>query len=514
MRVKEHGFYKIAIKGLLPRQEHIRREILAQAHPAKKLPKKKTWLTPVLTGVAAVIVVCAAVPDARAAISQWFRENFSVQNYVAQPAEARPSTPELDALIDQAKPKDAEAVNSIEIVNVTPEWQKWADSLNPAVGDVFYDGKELIVSFDMGGGAAELIMGGVYTTGAESPFPISVRTGDPGYIKLNGTKYAYNVMSGPAESSFRKYQSLFEEDGPAGNRAAQRIREADTVPYTATIDFSRTSADYIADFDGLPEERQALILEEIKRAQQYDPEYTPFAFKTLPESRLSGIQEVEVNISLWATDYSKPAQEDAEGTTWQSEYIGMVKLRFSFDPTAGSQNKQIYEVSRTSEFTGEGTYRWADWESDPGYVTCTNKTIDMKGVTMTAKRIDSYASGAELYVSVTCPDDWDPLDKECFLSSLTPRVLGDGDALPTTGEQYGLKENGEDLGMCIYLKLLPSELDAIDTFEVIPVLSRYSGYDDMPYEEGRPTRIPKDAVHGWQEESTELTDCALQFSLK
>ena len=68
--------------------------------------------------------------------------------------------------------------------------------------------------------------------------------------------------------------------------------------------------------------------------------------------------------------------------------------------------------------------------------------------------------------------------------------------------------------MRIYLNMLPSELQAIDTFEIVPILSRYTGYDDVPYVEGEPTRIKQDEVKGWQEDSTELTDCSLKFSLQ
>jgi hypothetical protein len=68
--------------------------------------------------------------------------------------------------------------------------------------------------------------------------------------------------------------------------------------------------------------------------------------------------------------------------------------------------------------------------------------------------------------------------------------------------------------MCINLKLLPSEVKAIKEFGIELTLSRFSGYDDVPYVEGEPTQIKKEDVKGWQEDSETLDDCALSFSLK
>lgn len=38
----------------------------------------------------------------------------------------------------------------------------------------------------------------------------------------------------------------------------------------------------------------------------------------------------------------------------------------------------------------------------------------------------------------------------------------------------------------------------MDSREIELVLSRFAGYDDVPYAEGEPTRIKQDDVDGWQ----------------
>lgn len=505
----EHIFYKAAIGNMLPDREEIRRKALEQAQPSGRKAKRHSWLIPAVACIVAVAVICAAVPPVRAAISQWFERNFSVGSYMAKPAEARPSTPELDAIIEKTRPEKAELPNSIEIVNMVPEWQDWASKLKPKVGDVFFDGKELIVSFDMGGGAKELLLEGTDV----KQFPVSISMGNPGYIKLNGVKYAGSVSSGPAESVDSEIHSNVTDDGHLPDEVIKRVNEMKSVIFTAAINFTNT-ADSGKGFDRLTQKQKDQFMEEVRKVQAYDPEYTPFDFKVMPAGeKLKGVQQVEANIPLVMHDFSKPTKVK-DGTVYQGKRIGLIKLRFSFNPEAGNKNMKSYTINRTVEFRGKGKFAWADRDSDPEYVTCTNKTIDMTGVKMTAKRMDVYASGAELYVGFTCPDTWDELDKKCFLGNLTPCTKGDGINLQTSGEKHGLEENGEDLGIRIDLKMLPSELEAIDTFEILPILGYYTGYDDVPYVEGKPTRIKKDEVKGWQEDSKELSDCVLKFSLK
>ena len=38
-------------------------------------------------------------------------------------------------------------------------------------------------------------------------------------------------------------------------------------------------------------------------------------------------------------------------------------------------------------------------------------------------------------------------------------------------------------------------------FEKLPISSHCAGYDNVPYEEIKPTRIRQDKVQGWQEDS-------------
>jgi len=510
MMNQEHQFYKEALGSLLPDMENVRRNALRQTHPAHR----HRWLWVAAACFAALAVICISVPPVRAAITQWF-SNHSVQGYLAQPESARPSTPELDTLIEQSEPDETEAKNSIEIASIAPEWQKWADSLNPTVGDLLFDGQSLMLSFDMGGGADELVLGKLL--GLSDPsFPVAISFGAPDYIIMNGEKYGYSARTGLVASG-GNYQRYIDKDGRLSKEGKALAETEDSVSFNVTIDLTRVMENPFTDIDsltqGMTEEDKEDQLETIARLEQYDPDFTTDEYQTPPET-LTGVQQVEVHLPLVATDFSTPSKVEEDGVSYQGVPIGMLKLCFSFDPAAGYANVTSYEIDKSGEFKGEGTYAWADRNSDPDYVTFVNKTADMSGVTVNVKRMDCFASGAELYVSLTCPDDWNELDKKCFLSSLIPSIKGDGETLDISHIKYGLAETGEDDGMCIYLKMLPSEAAAIDSYEITWTLERFSGYDDVPYVEGQPTRIKQDDVKGWQTDSEELTDCTLKFNLK
>ncbi len=516
MMSSEHQLYKEAIEGLLPNRDKIQKKVLGQGPVSRLNTKRRRWLIPVAASLLALILVCATVPSVRAAISQWFSRN-SVAGYLAQPKEERPSTPELDTIIEQTKPEETEIPNSIGIAKIDPEWQEWADRLNPSIGDVLFDGKELMVSFDMGGGAAEFILGHRIGRMGGSSYPISIWMGSPGYIILNGEKYAFSTFVQTLETDYNDLEQYITDDGQISDEGMRMINEDDSVKFCAVIDLSRVDkgANFSMDdmFKDLTEEQKNEYLAHLEKLKEYDPDFSPGEYKESTMS-LSGVQQVELHLPLIATNYSTPSEADDEGVSYQGNPIGMVKLCFYFDPAAGYKNLTSFDINKTIELSGQGTYKWADWESDPDYVTFVNKTVDMAGVMVKAKRIECSASGAALYVSISCPDSWGELEKQCFLGSLLPKsIKGDGVDLITTGEQYGLEEDGEDLGMGINLKLLPSEVKAIKEFEIELTLNRFSGYDDVPYIEGEPTRIKKEDVKGWQEDSQTLDDCILRFSL-
>lgn len=494
--MNEHDFLKrIAAEHL--DGEQARRRIVHK--------KEKTrWLVPVAACVAGAVVICTAVPPVRAAIAQWFRENHSVENYVAQPQDARSKTPELDRIIAETTTSEAAA----GFADVAPAWREWAGSLGPKVGDIYFDGDKLIVGFDTGGGAAELL--GIAADEGER-----VEIGAPPYITINGVKYdmldaqdSLMCTVAPAETEYEKYAAYSMGEGEGISEEGKRaLEEAKSCRFTMSLGGFSTSG------KNMP---GAAETEERKKFQAeysaFDHDYVPAEVVTYDASTLqSGVQQVKAVLPVASvkTIWTQGSDGTMEGRR-EAEYIGKLILAFSFDPAAGNGKTQSYEIGETKEFTGEGTFACLDLESDADYAVAYNCTKDLSGVSMTVKRMEVTASGAGIYAALTCPDRWTELEKESFLNHLTPIVLGDGQPLMTSGETYGLEEGGEDEGFRINLKMLPSELAQIKTFTIVPALGYYTGYDGADYEEGKPAKLPKEGL-GYQEESARLAECAVDF---
>lgn len=470
----EHDLYKKAALGILPDPEATRKRIIQEAKEEKTLTRKFSWVIPAIACTCAAIVICTAVPSVRAAITQWFKENFSVQNYVAQPAEQRQDTPELEAIISQTMPEqaDSQAENSIELVNVAPEWQELADNLKPSIGDIYYDGRELIVGFDMGGGVAEFLNGWYW----DQDHTASVMFGDKHTFLMNSNEYQYAIRTEPMWDIYEQYAQYIEGgsldgDGYLSQAGWDAMKNATTMPFTATIDFSE----------------QPL--------------------------QLDGIQTVEVELPLLASDRKNDIlTEDGHlQSSGEVTEAGKVKIVFSFDPQAGKDNIQTYEINQSKNFVGEKKYCWLDRESEPGFVTLVNKTVDLSGVNMTISRMDVFKSDGELYVELTMPDDWGELDKENFLNNMIPIVLADGNKV--SSDMTWLDQDGVDAVIRIKIDMLPSEIQATKNFEVVPILTYFTEYDNAEYVEGEPMKLLSEEMTGYDVEDVTLENCTIEFDI-
>ena len=513
---REREFYREAVSAGLPAKEDIRAKVLGGARQKRK---KHSWLAPVAACLLGAVVICTAVPPVRAAITQWFRDNFSVENYLAQPAEERPSTPELDAVIEKSAPEEKIAWSGIEITNVAPEWQEWVAALNPGVGDVFFDGRTIIAGFDMGGGAMEF-MNDYYWNDDN---PISVSFNDIDYFTMNGEKYGHSPrvdISWSVVDSYAKYhienpdgEQRKPGDGSLTAEGYEKLLSAESVPFTVTIshDDYNNIMDTLAASEGREYDE---LLSYVNERKKSDPEYTPEEFKFFDaDTQLDGVQNVEVRLDMTAYDHHDFAETE-DGyieLTKDPVRIATLVLKFSFNPDAGTGNDGSFEINAVKELSGDVTYNFSQRED--GYVTVYNKTQSLDGGSIAVKNLNSHLTGAELYISLKLPDGWTAAEKESFINTFVPKVLGDGAQLPSSGMQFGLAEDGEDEGLCISLDMLPSELEAIKKFEIVPIVGYYTGYDNAEFVEGVPTKISEGDFTGWQEESTELTDNTLKFTL-
>ena len=498
----------------------------------KKGRDRQRWLLPVTACAVAVFLVCCLVPPVRAAIVQWFNQTFhGVEDYISQPKENRGQVSDLDAMIKQAKPGEAEQAqeNSIELTVTDPAWQDWADKLDPQIGDVYFDGEKLVVAFDMGGGAAEFL-GDRYMSLENDIVPFPDQVGFmSGYVTVNGKTYSLSPFVTEAPIEYKKYMQYETEDSTEGeipheegnefitNEGKQELLDAKSVLFTATVDLDLPSVDNSK--ESMSAEDYAAWQDVIEEWRKNDPLYDPEHYSVWdPTMRMEGVQNIEISVPLSYTDYSVPGvvehkDQYGESIRYKGGLIGMLRIRCSIDPEEGYANIKTYEIGKTMDFSGEGRFKTYDNISDPGYAICNNITKDLSGVALHVKRMVVSSSGTKLYIGVTCPDYWTDIEKGGFLGSLTFVPYAGESRIPSSGEQYGLEEGEEDMGFYMELDILPSELETIDTIRLVPVLSRYAGYDGVPFEEGKPTKIKEDEILGWQEKWGELTRCTFDFQI-
>lgn len=515
----ETRFYKKAVQL----DENMLNDIKQKAMNQARSNKVRRVLLPITVCLLVAITVCFAVEPVRAAILSWFNGNHSVGDYVAQPKESRESNAELDAII--AKTNTGQK-GTLEFRNMLPEWQEWADSLDPKMGDIFYDGEELIFTFDLGGGVEQFIIDSMLGDIAkvEGKERIGLSFSSSGYILIDGKKYEAYSWALPSESETDKIYSAYasgdaEPLTPLSQQDWEEIRSINSLMFSGVVDMSPTP-------EAAPNWQPTLSAEEaaeseanIKKAQSFDKEFDPDSFLPIVEGmKLSGEQQVELNMPIIATYYDKEIQGDG-WISYEGEQLGILNVKFSFNAYDGAGQENAYNINKTFDMKGEAKIGYTDSESEPGYTTAMNKTLDLAGVQVEVKKLVQKPTGADLHFALTCPEDWNDLDRHSLKErtgfvGLNPRIYADGAEVPSGGRTAGLNENGDDQDYVYHIKMLPSEIANIKEFEIRWETSYYQGFDKAEFKDGDIMRIKNEDWTGYQTDGYELDDNRMKFSIK
>lgn len=520
MKNSEHNLYKKALAQALPDAYKTKAQILRDAKEEMHSRKKISWAIPAACCILAAVVICIAVPPVRAAIQRFFDREYTVQNYVAKPQEERLGAPELETAINatMTQGEDENAVSSVEILNVVPKWQAWADSLSPQMGDILFDGDKLIASFDMGGGARELLMGRPVEFGGDA-LRYEISFGNLGYMALNGQKYAYNMYSEPTEPSFDKFAAYYDEDFNfiQTEESLSAVDSATSVPCAVTVDFKENHSPF-QNYSGLSEQEKADMDEYISEAQAFDPAFIPSEIMPAPEGRLEGIQHVEISLPLMLVDYGAPehASQEVLGATYTATQIGLVKLTFSFDPAFGYESKQLITGASASAFGEqvvlEGAYpfMFSEWNESDEASTLWNEELDLSGAIVTGTEIEIGPAETLITATIEPPAHWD----DETLHSVVPysiglSLLGDGQNLPYGGE-FGITEAGSRTIVAKFeLNMLPSEIRQISEYTLVPYVSFLADSEGKQVPLGQ----KMSGKDGWKTESILLEEYAIKFTI-
>ncbi len=509
MKNYEYDFYKSVANGSLPDTGAVRAEIL---EGKKKRSGRSRMIITIAACLTAVVAVSFTVEPVRATILSWFRENRSVENYVAQPAEERTYTEELEQIIMQTKPEtDKEA--TMEFFDVDPEWQDWVDELQPTVGNAFYDGYELIIPLNFKSGAMELVMAGGMTKNDNSHmFPTGIEFLNVGFVTLDGKTYSSMVDTKPTESMHteitQKYTSNddnFDENDNLTEEARRKIESENSIDMTSSLlslgeEMQVPDGFYDTDIYSMTEDELMSFIRDNESflASAYNPDGLGIA---------SGEHEMIIDYRLVMTDYASATvtSEDEYGftTSYDKKTVGFMRITLPFN--AVSPEKTTTEVGQSTAFVGEALM--GTGYTDDEYAYYENKTVDLSQVSMTVENVETTPTELKLIISY----DFAPgFDAQSFLYQCVLEFSSDEFAFRgSSSRAVPGKENTHEY----MFNILASESENIKTVTITPTLGYYAGFDNAELVEDGVTKIPLEEDTGYQQGSETLTDSAFAFEM-
>ncbi|MEF9989176.1 MAG: hypothetical protein RR716_01510 [Christensenellaceae bacterium] len=488
----ERKFYKETLKGVLPDTEKIRRNIISCA---KKQPSKNKWYIPVAICACAVITLCVAVPPVRAAITQWFAGQFGINNHLAASPEERAYIPEVDDIIKNTMtaPTDKVSVNSAKITSIVPEWQEWADNLNLQLGDILFDGKQLIITCDMGTVLSSFLFPDSEGSASRND-EYGVTLGNSGYIILNGEKYIANVLTVPT--------------GDVTNPDEKAI-----YSIMANFECAENTYEGYQRYRNLPDTDEATQFHNsyVAIRKQFDADYEQLDFKVSPQ-KLDGMQHAVLNLPIMVIDSPEQVIKYESGTEHIPRQIGVLTLNFSFDPAAGYESVNTNELSNMVTFSGTGIYE--NHDTVDGKTDFSLQEIDYTGVTLALKEVTSSATGTNITVEINCPDGWDENTTTNFFRSLNLKFTADGNEFQHTTMGNVSESGNADYEYTFLLSMLESETKAVNEFCITPQLTHAVDLNEEKLEIGKHYVVDLNDFRVHDIEIQTIESGILKFSLK
>lgn len=127
----------------------------------RRMRRATRWLGAV-AAVLVLLIVLVSIPGVSKAISDWFNQTFRLERYMSAPPEEREQNPDIEQAIRTAAPEEQRSrvqfldetewyaeVDAWRVNNRFPAYDRadyaWIGEMNPTVGEVLYDGRNLIV---------------------------------------------------------------------------------------------------------------------------------------------------------------------------------------------------------------------------------------------------------------------------------------------------------------------------------------------------------------------------------
>lgn len=408
----------------VPVQRRLTRLACARAGLRVKAPHP-WWLIPVAAVLAAGGIV-ASVPDARAAVADFFDRLFRIERYMMADSEDRPQIEEIEAIIQTPAPTEASASpsageNSNAQQAVFSDISADAPFLNGIdvhVTETLYDGEQLIIN--------------------------ALITGDIGNLYDEATgdfSREYDVSPGDRIT-------LTDADG----NTQTLLATANLIPpYAYSEKYAGGANNPEIALEGL----KLMITAELDRGadgQKVD--------KTLLKGMLG---------TSFAVTFVRLVQVDESRS--RMDPIGVCTVSYAFDATAGSESIRTLRPDQTIDLTGKALVTEQDWDGIDMLVK--NTELPLTGCAVKVDTVSVKPTGISARLLYRASDGWTELQRRAFLG-------GEGMML-----SFRVIINGEDMGgftsssggyddiwnfADIDIPLTGDKQAAVETLEILPVV--------------------------------------------
>ena len=484
----------------------------------KRRHKAKRALYLIATLVLCVIVTIACIPEARAEVLSWLGWSTTPGDYLGQDPQAREPVEPIEALITSAKPDDASGsvTNAGELGRIS---ELLARRLNVSPLEAMYDGDCVYLTLKLGGGFGvwllEQYTGGDVTSVAIAPdqldhlfdhaVPEEYRTGREVYLSHtvgqiiltlpDGSVLSGDVRLANAEAYSTLLEEIAREPQQANERTEAFLAEHDITAYAAL----KADPEYLlshADQSGCILGKLSLLLQNEAQGSKTAAPVTVLE---------ADVGSISVNVAAYRT-FSETVSGKSESAEWTGEAIFT-----QYDDSEVADN----------------TY---------GYVTFTNRVLNLNGLKMKALGVKVDATGIkDFQVEVTYPDHWSEEDIRAFSGAygIRFRLLINGERGDWAVNGLLRALDGQDAHSRIWHCRAASQvplglLTQIRELTLIPYICYRTAYYELlpdamgertirgevtPLELGQPFRIWNEFYGGFDTNETEYTQYTLTFSI-
>lgn len=455
--MNEHAFYKQAIFDHILDHEALRAAVRA---PAASRPKRKPrWGQRALQAAACFLALLAlgilAVPEARAAMVDWFRTHaYRPETYLALPEGVRDDIPSIDGITTEPDLVNGQLT---KVYESNPLAVYFAKTYGVAVEKAAYDGENIYLSGRLKGEFGRWLIE-QYTGGRKTRRQFISEAETAGWTKAEREAWMASHGNFAPESwaSTDGYFSLTFPDGMVLSGPCDLVWDEPTEQLLKRVEGivgpdGRYTPEALAQIDALTD----------AYLERNDPRFTANfpLFDDAGSLAPNSTARLTLVLSQYnhVTDTEEPSIEaDLGEMTIDTESY----KQFETQPAVKAQ---------TGQLSGTHFVRTTEWEQDGDDVFTTERVrlVDFSQVKLTLKDVLLTATDLQLALQYDFPADWDTALRNGYNMATSYEIWLDGSKAGIFGSA-GLRYNDTDgKAVCMMCSVSPEQLKQAEKVELV-----------------------------------------------